>query len=141
MSNRPSSVYDDLYDLDEEDLDISERLAAQRTDWSLQRTLWSAERTLNSWLRTAMAAVVGGLAIAQFVQPVAHGWIATAVGGIFALAGISIYVYGLWRYRVALDRLRREGLEVTPPWIMLVIVTPLIVAALLALILFVTWQY
>jgi uncharacterized membrane protein YidH (DUF202 family) len=137
MVDRPSSVYDDLYDLDEEDLDIEDRLAVQRTDWSLQRTLWSAERTLNSWLRTAMASVVAGLGIAQFISPERHGWVATAIGGVFVAAGIGIYGYGLWRYRIELQRLQTEGLEATPLWVMTLIVAPLVIAASLALILFV----
>ncbi|HSQ22062.1 MAG TPA: DUF202 domain-containing protein [Coriobacteriia bacterium] len=140
MVERPMSVYDDLYDLDEEGLDVTERLEFARTDWALQRTLWSAERTLNSWLRTAMAAVVAGLAIVQFVQPAQYGWMATSVGGVFVAAGVAMYVYGLWRYHTELSRLRREGLEATPPWVMIVIVTPLVLAAVLALFLMVTWS-
>jgi uncharacterized membrane protein YidH (DUF202 family) len=134
------SVYDDLYDLDEEGLDVSERLEFARTDWALQRTLWSAERTLNSWLRTAMAAVVAGLAIVQFIAPAQDAWITTSVGGVFVAAGVAMYVYGLWRYHTELSRLRREGLEATPAWVMIVIVAPLVLAALLALILLATWS-
>lgn len=134
MAERPQSVYDDLYDLDDEDLDISERLEIRRTDWSLQRTLWSAERTLNSWIRTAMTAVVAGLAIVHFIQPTTDRWAVSLVAAVFAISGLTMYAYGLARYRRELAKLQREGVDATPPVAMIAIVGPLLLAAVITLV-------
>lgn len=120
-----------------DDEDLAERrteLAEERTQLALQRTLWAAETTLNAWLRTALACVVAGLAVFEFVSS-SLTWVAPAIAAVLTGTGAALYVYALWRYSVETDRLKAAGVIVTSKWIVVAIVTPMLAAAILTLLL------
>jgi putative membrane protein len=48
------------------------RQSAQRSEMSAERSYMNAERTLSVWIRTALAAMVVGIAIDRFGLTVAH---------------------------------------------------------------------
>ena len=110
------------------------RLSEERTQLALQRTLWAAEQTLNSWLRTALAAVAAGLAVFEFVSS-GITWVAPTIASVLTLTGVGLYVFALWRYATETRRLRAAGVLVTPIWLVSIIVTPLLMAGILALLL------
>jgi len=75
----------------------------QRTDTLLseERTLLAAERTFSAWLRTALAAMAGGLAILRFVifKTEAHRIAAHIAGQILILWGCLIIVLASIDYK------------------------------------------
>jgi uncharacterized membrane protein YidH (DUF202 family) len=127
----------DLLYTDEIEGPLAERrthLSEERTQLALQRTLWAAEQTLNSWLRTALAAVAAGLAVFEFFSS-RIVWVAPAIASILTLTGAGLYVFALWRYSTETRRLKAAGVLVTPMWIVVLVVTPLLAVGLLALLL------
>jgi putative membrane protein len=109
-------------------------LSLEQTQLSLQRTVWAAERTLAAWLRTGLATVVAGLAVFQFVHS-AVGWVPPAVAGILVLTGVGMYGYGVTRYAQDARRLDAAGAHATPVRYVMVLVAPLVVAAVISLLL------
>src|SRR5262245_56032906 len=74
------------------------------------RFLLANERTLLAWLRTALALLAGGVALAQFAGP---DLVLTAVGvGLLILGGLAASI-GYLRYRAA-GRAIRAGLLPEP---------------------------
>jgi putative membrane protein len=108
--------------------------AEQRTEWAKHRTLLANERNFSAWIRTGFAAIGGGLAVAQFLDG-GESPIARIVGIILIAVGVAVCSLALWRYNQISDVLRAEGLRVTPPWVVYLIVGGLIIAALLMLVL------
>jgi putative membrane protein len=108
--------------------------AEQRTEWAKHRTLLANERNFSAWIRTGFAAIGGGLAVAQFLDG-GESPIARIVGIILIAVGVAVCSLALWRYSQISDVLRAEGLRVTPPWVVYLIVGGLITAALLMLVL------
>ena len=62
------------------------------------------ERTFSAWLRTGIASELGGLAVSRFLilDLVHYRWIASAIGVIFILVGMAIYIIALISYRQTL---------------------------------------
>ena len=58
------------------------------------------ERTFSAWLRTGIASELGGLAVSRFLilDLVHYRWIASAIGVIFILVDIGIYIIALISY-------------------------------------------
>jgi putative membrane protein len=108
--------------------------AEQRTEWAKHRTLLANERNFSAWIRTGFAAIGGGLAVAQFLDG-GESPIARIVGTILIVVGVAVCGLALWRYSQISDVLHAEGLRVTPPWVVYLIVGGLILAALLMLVL------
>jgi len=76
-----------------------------------ERTLLAAERTYSAWIRTGLAGVGGGVAIARALvfQSFAHQVVAHVVGGLLVIWGASIFVYAIFAYRCTCLRLTQEG--------------------------------
>jgi inner membrane protein YidH len=76
-----------------------------------RRTLLASERTLLAWLRTGLTVLAVALAVGKIAPDVAksnsQGPFAI-LGTGYALLGVGIVAYGLWRGR-AVDRAVRAG--------------------------------
>jgi putative membrane protein len=76
-----------------------------------RRTLLASERTLLAWLRTGLTVLAVALAVGKIAPDVADTktkWPFAALGTAYALLGVGVVGYGLWRGR-AVDRAVRLG--------------------------------
>src|SRR3954462_6534407 len=76
-----------------------------------RRTLLASERTLLAWLRTGLTVLAVALAVGKIAPDVARSgsrWPFALLGAAYALLGIVVVAYGLWRGR-AVDRAVRVG--------------------------------
>ena len=76
-----------------------------------ERTLLAAERTFSAWIRTGLAGVGGGLAIARVLiyKSYIHRIAAHVIGALLVLWGASIFIYAIIDYRRTFTRLKLEG--------------------------------
>jgi putative membrane protein len=80
-----------------------------------RRTWLAAERTVLAWLRTGLTATAVALGVGKVVPDLRTGgtsWPFVALGAGYALLGVLIVAYGLWRGR-EVDRAIHEGRWVT----------------------------
>lgn len=80
-----------------------------------RRTWLAAERTVLAWLRTGLTATAVALGVGKVVPDLRSGgasWPFVALGVGYALLGVLIVAYGLWRGR-EVDRAIHEGRWVT----------------------------
>ena len=81
-----------------------------------RRTWLASERTVLAWLRTGLTATAVALAVGKVVPDLRHGgatWPFVVIGAGYALLGVLIVAYGLWRGR-EVDRAIREGRWLPP---------------------------
>jgi len=76
-----------------------------------ERTLLAAERTFSAWLRTGLAAVGGGLAVARALvfNTYAHEVAARMISGLLVIWGAGIFIYALISYHRTCVRLSQDG--------------------------------
>jgi putative membrane protein len=77
-----------------------------------RRTWLASERTILAWLRTGLTATAVALAVGKVVPDLKSGgasWPFVALGAGYAVLGVVIVVYGLWRGR-QVDRAIRAGI-------------------------------
>lgn len=72
-----------------------------------ERTLLAAERTFSAWLRTALAAMAGGLAIMRLVifKSEFHEFIARIIGELLILWGFIIIILAMKDYKKIRNKL------------------------------------
>jgi putative membrane protein len=76
-----------------------------------RRTLLASERTLLAWLRTGLTVLAVALGVGRIAPELARSgsvWEYAALGTGYAVLGIAIVGYGLWRGR-EVDRALRTG--------------------------------
>jgi len=76
-----------------------------------RRTLLASERTLLAWLRTGFTVLAVALAVGKIAPDVAKStnrWPFAILGVAYALLGVAVVGYGLWRGR-EVDRALRVG--------------------------------
>ena len=86
------------------------------------------ERTLLAWLRTGLALVAGGVAVAQYAPDLGVPWGSAAVSLTLVLIGLGTAVGGYFRWRVN-ERAITEQRPLPEAWIL-----PAVVAAVGAVI-------
>jgi putative membrane protein len=67
-----------------------------------RRTWLASERTVLAWLRTGLTATAVALGVGKVVPDLRHGgreWPFVVLGAGYALLGVLIVLYGLWRGR------------------------------------------
>jgi putative membrane protein len=81
------------------------------TEDASRRTLMASERTALAWLRTGLTVLAVALAVGKIAPDVAGSdtrWPFAALGAAYAVLGVAIIGYGMWRGR-AVDRALRAG--------------------------------
>jgi putative membrane protein len=76
-----------------------------------RRTWLASERTVLAWLRTGLTATAVALGVGKIIPDLREGgsnWPFVALGAGYALLGVLIVAYGMWRGR-AVDRAIRAG--------------------------------
>jgi putative membrane protein len=76
-----------------------------------RRTWLASERTVLAWLRTGLTATAVALAVGKVVPDLKTGgasWPFVALGAGYAVLGVAIVIYGLYRGR-QVDRAIRAG--------------------------------
>jgi len=82
-----------------------------RDELALERTLLAAHRTFSAWIRTGLAGVGGGLAVARVLifKSYEHQVVAHVIGALLVIWGASIFIYAIIDYRRTCARLMQEG--------------------------------
>jgi putative membrane protein len=81
-----------------------------------RRTWLASERTVLAWLRTGLTATAVALAVGKVIPDLRNrgaSWPFVVLGAGYALLGVAIVAYGLWRGR-EVDRAIREGRWLPP---------------------------
>jgi putative membrane protein len=81
-----------------------------------RRTWLASERTVLAWLRTGLTATAVALGVGKVVPDLRSGgttWPFVVLGAGYALLGVAVVGYGLWRGR-EVDRAIRQGRWVSP---------------------------
>ncbi len=98
-----------------------------------ERTLLAAERTFSAWLRTALAAMGGGLAILRLIsfKSELHRTIGHILGETLILWGCAIILFSALDFKDTRNKLRFAKNYKSSTTGFLVIVVPLLVMAAL----------
>lgn len=104
-----------------------------------ERTLLAAERTFSAWLRTAIAAMAGGLAILRLIsfKSESHRILAHIIGETLIFWGLILVVLSSIDYKKTYNKLTKAKNYKSSSVGFFVIVIPLLVMS--ALLIFVTW--
>lgn len=96
-----------------------------------ERTLLAAERTFSAWLRTALAAMAGGLAILRLLsfRSETHRIIAHIIGEMLILWGCALIVLSSIDYKNTRKKLTMAQNYKSSTTGFLIIVAPLLVMA------------
>jgi len=98
-----------------------------------ERTLLAAERTFSAWLRTALAAMAGGLAILRLIifKTDVHRIIGHIIGETLILWGCLLIVLSSIDYKKARDTLHIKNYKSSSMGYILIIMPLLIISGLL----------
>jgi putative membrane protein len=105
-----------------------------------ERTLLAAERTFSAWIRTGLAALGGGLAVARALvfNSQVHQVLAHVIGGLLVIWGAGVFIYAIIRYHRTCARLSQEGLSRNSLGVMILMTAILLIIA--ALVFWITLQ-
>ncbi len=97
------------------------------------RTLLAAERTFSAWLRTALAAMAGGIAILRLIafKTETHKIIGHIIGEILILWACGLVIFSSIDYKKTCSKLTVAKNSKSSPLIFFTIVLPLLVVSLL----------
>lgn len=103
-----------------------------------ERTVLAAERTFSAWLRTAISAMAGGLAILRLIifKTESHRIIAHIIGEMLILWGFIIIIFASVDYKRIQDKIVVKKNFKSNKLAFLLIVTPLLIMS--ALLIWVT---
>ena len=99
-----------------------------------ERTLLAAERTFSAWIRTALAAMAGGIAILRLIgfKSEFHRILAHVIGEMLMVWGSVLIVFSSIDYKKTRDRLLiAKNVKSSPLGFMILVVPLLIMSALL----------
>lgn len=98
-----------------------------------ERTLLASERTFSAWLRTALAAMAGGLAILRLIsfKNEFHKLIAHIIGETLILWGCALIVLSSIDYKNMRNKLSRAENYKSSQIGFLIIVVPLLIISIL----------
>ena len=105
---------------------IKEKLAEERT-------LLAAERTFSAWIRTALAAMAGGLAILRLAifKTELHRLIAHTIGILLILWGCLVVILSSIDYKKMRDKFKIAKSYKTSQLGAVIIVVPLVIISIL----------
>ncbi len=82
-----------------------------RDELALERTIMAADRTYSAWVRSGLAGVGGGLAVARLLEINNHGnqVLAVVIAALLVIWGAIIFIYAIIDYRRTCVKLKQEG--------------------------------
>lgn len=83
-------------ELDTKDLILRDHLAIDRTELS-------NENTLLAYIRTSLTILIAGVSLLKFFDL----FILDITGWVFVVAGIAVFVFGLYRFKVTESDMRK----------------------------------
>lgn len=101
---------------------------------SLDRTVLANERNYLSWVRTGLAFLAGGLAVARFMKEVMPLWALLITASLLILLSGLAFLVGSWRYHHLNLRIRHLDIDLTPSWWIHLASFVMIICSVLALI-------
>jgi len=82
--------------------------------YALDRTVLANERTFAAWIRTGLAALVGGLAVERIFLGVHPAWLIRFVAVILILFSAGAFLLAVWRYAHLGIRLQALDVRLVP---------------------------
>lgn len=110
-------------------------LSIHRTHLAEQRTSMANARTFSAWVRTGLALVLAGLGIVNFLgERNATHYYVLAIGIIFVLSGILVYILAFNNYKNNMQGLETGNLNLAKLTKSLLIITiAMVISAILIL--------
>lgn len=104
-----------------------------------RRTWLASERTMLAWLRTGLTATAVALAVGKVIPDLTgtrHSWPFVALGIGYAVLGVVLVVFGLWRAQAVDDAIREGRFVVAGPgaWLLGAAVALLSLASVVVLV-------
>ncbi len=98
-----------------------------------ERTVLAAERTFSAWIRTALSAMAGGLAILRLIvfKTDLHRIVGHIIGETLIVWGCMIIMLSSIDYKIMRDRLVTQNYKSSQMGLIMIIVPLLIVSILL----------
>ena len=98
-----------------------------------ERTLLAAERTFSAWIRTALAAMAGGVAILRLIafNTETHRIMAHVIGETLILWACGLVIFSSIDYKKTCDKLTVAKNSKSSPFIFFAVVLPLLAVSLL----------
>jgi putative membrane protein len=115
----------------QEQSDVRERLAEDRT-------VLANERTYTAWVRTGLAALATGVAFGKFLTGTMPDWTIRAIATILILFSGCAFFLAIWHYTHLGLKLRNAEIRTLPIKSLMVLTAALCAASILALIGFYT---
>jgi len=82
--------------------------------YALDRTVLANERTYAAWIRTGLAALVGGLAVERILIDVQPAWLIRGVAVALVLFSAAAFLLAAWRYAHLGIRLEALDVRIVP---------------------------
>ena len=100
-----------MADDEDDDRDLSTRMAENRTDWAEDRTILALERTFAGWMRTAFAAIAIGIGFRALFGQFDPPWLAKAIATMFIALAIVFALGAERRACKAFNRLSSHAVD------------------------------
>lgn len=84
-----------------------------RDQLASKRTLLAADRTFSAWIRTGLAGLGGGLAVARLLgfKSVENQILAHVIGAFLVIWAAGIFIYAILDYRRTCIKLKQEDIS------------------------------
>ncbi len=111
------------------------KMAHERTQRARFRTMLANERNFSAWLRSSLASIGVGLAVAELLRNTGAGLLARLIGVILVVLGLTMSAIAFWRYRTMTNILEQEEAPIMPVWVAGLMVGSLAVGSFIILML------
>jgi putative membrane protein len=101
--------------------------------YALDRTVLANERTFAAWMRTGLAALVGGLAVERLLIDVHPAWLIRGVAVVLIVLSAGAFLLSAWRYAHLGIRLEALDVRIIPTRLTTTISVAMAVCSLLSL--------
>ncbi len=93
------------------------KMAEERTQRARFRTMLANERNFSAWLRSGLASIGVGLAVAELLRNTGAGLLPRIFGIILVVLGLTMSGIAFWRYQTMTKILEQEEAPIMPVWI------------------------
>ena len=101
--------------------------------YARDRTGLANERTFAAWIRTGIAALAGGLAIAKFLLGTAPDWGLRAVAALLVVFSFAAFIVAGWRYSHLHVRMAHLDVQALPKSLVMLLSLALAACSLVAM--------